>query len=59
MKLPAQKKEYPKTGKENNTSINVFRYEDETTYCIYIQKQHLKSMLICYNYQILKITCFN
>ena len=36
MKLPAQKKEYPKIGKENNTSINVFRYEDETTYCIYI-----------------------
>ena len=39
VKFPAHKKAYVKIQKQNNTSINVFGYEDETPYHIYTSKQ--------------------
>ena len=38
-KFPVHKKGYVKIEKQNNISINVFDYENETPYCIYTLKQ--------------------
>ena len=39
IKFAVHKKGYAKAGKQNNISINIFRYKDETPYRIYNSKQ--------------------
>ena len=55
VKCPVHKKDYPKVEKQNNISVNVFGYEDETSYHIYTSKQTFGNMLMHCYHQILKM----
>ena len=45
IKLPASKRDYFRIEKKNNISINVFCYENDLTYSVYVSDQKFKKCM--------------
>ena len=49
IKFPVSKKDYCKIEQKNNICINIFCYENDLTYPVYVSDQKFKNLLIITN----------